>query len=431
MNILIIGSGGREHAIAAAYAKSKRVKNVFVVPGNDFMEETSQKIHVFPNIKLLAFKKILQIAEKHSVDLVDVAQDTVLEAGYVDLFSERGFAAFGPTKKAAEIEWSKEWSRAFMEKYKLPIPKYEVFTSKQKAISYITKQPEKLRFIKASGLALGKGVIKAETKQQALDAISSMDTFGDAGKTFLIEEGMVGEEFSFFAICDGKRYVLTNAAQDHKTVYNGDRGPNTGGMGCNTPVSFLNRATVSEIRKKIINPFIHGMSLDERPYTGVIYFGGMMTKEGPKVVEFNARWGDPEACVILPGLKTDYVDLIEATVMQSLMTTPVKFDNKVRVSVAGCAMGYPQDYKKAMGKTIHGLNTASNLPGVSVFGAGIKRQGKKYVVNGGRVFHLIAEGKDISEARQRAYKAMSQIYIEGNNLHYRTDIGWREVQRTI
>lgn len=431
MNILVIGSGGREHAIATAYAKSKRVKNVYVVPGNDYMIETSNKIHVFPHIDLLAFEKILTLAKKHSVDLVDVAQDTVLANGYVDSFLSQGFPAFGPTKSASEIEWSKEWSRTFMKKYKLPIPHYEVFSSKQKAIEYITKKPEKLRFIKASGLALGKGVIKAETKKEAIDAISSMTDFGDAGKTFLIEDGMIGEEFSLFAICDGKRYVLTGSAQDHKTVFTGDFGPNTGGMGCNSPVSFLTKKVISEIRKTIINPFIHGMELEGRPYTGVIYLGGMMTKDGPKVVEFNARWGDPEATVILPGLQSDYVDLIEATVMQSLITTPVSFDNKVRISIAACAKGYPQNYKDVLGKTIHGLTKAKEIPGISIFGAGMKRKGKKYVVNGGRVFHLIAEGSTIFEARKRAYQAMSHIFIEGNNLQYRTDIGWREVERKI
>jgi len=431
MNILIIGSGGREHALATVYAKSSRVKRVFVAPGNDFMEETSSKIHVFPRISLFDFDSIYELCKKYKIDLVDVAQDNVLAEGFVDKFSKYGIPAFGPTKKESEIEWNKKWAREFMAKYNLPIPQFSSFTSTKDALAFIDKSPETLRFIKASGLALGKGVIRAESKDEAKAAIEQMKQFGKAGKTFLIEEGLVGEEFSLFAICDGRRYVVMSSAQDHKPVYNNDHGPNTGGMGCVSPLSIITTTRISEIKKTILNPFISGMAKEDRPYSGIIYLGGIFTKEGPKVIEFNARWGEPEANVILPGLRTDYVDIVEAGMMQTLMTQPIKFDKKVRVSVAGCALGYPDDYKHVLGKKIFGLSLASHLPGVSVFGSGIKRSGKNYVVNGGRIFHLVAEGKDIIEARKKAYSAMSQIFVEGNNLHYRTDIGWREVAKQL
>lgn len=429
MKILIIGSGGREHALAVAYAKSHRVKKVYVAPGNDFMEETGDKIQVFPHISLLDFDSHLALAKKLGVDLVDVAQDNALAEGFVDKFAEHGIPAFGPNKASAEIEWSKEWAREFMKKYHLPIPKYETFKDQKKAIAFIEKNSEQLFFIKASGLAFGKGVIKAETKDQAKQAILEMKKFGSSGKTFLIEEGLIGEEFSLFAICDGKRYAIAGTAQDHKTAYTGDIGPNTGGMGCNGPTSLIKKRIISEIKKTILNPFIHGMTLEERPFTGIIYLGGIVTKKGIKVIEFNARWGEPEANVLLPGLQTDYIDIVEAVVMQELMTTTIKFDNKIRVSVAGCAKGYPVNYKAAKGKKIFGLTEALKISGISIYGSGMKRMDKSYVVNGGRIFYIVAEGKDINQARERAYAAMSKISVEGNNLHYRTDIGWREVER--
>lgn len=429
MKVLIIGSGGREHALAVAYATSHRVKKVLVAPGNDFIEESSTKIQAFPHISLLDFDSIHDVAKKHQVDLIDVAQDNALAEGFVDKFVKRGFAVFGPNKAAAELEWNKEWARGFMKKYHLPTPRFESFTKESEAISYIKKLPEQTLFIKASGLAFGKGVIKATTREEAIAGVKEMRRFDTAGKTFLIEEGMTGEEFSLFAICDGKRYSIAGMAQDHKTVNNGDLGPNTGGMGCISPTSLLKSTTVSQIKRLILNPLIHGMQMEGRPYSGILYLGGMMTSTGPKIVEFNARWGEPEANVIIPALKTDYVDIVQAVMMQELMATSIEFDGVTRISVAGCARGYPLDFSHVKGKKIYGLKQAMRLPGVSIFGAGIKRKGKEYVVSGGRIFHLVAEGKTIAEARERAYGAMANIFIEGNNLHYRTDIGWREVER--
>jgi len=429
MKILILGSGGREHALAKIYSKSKRVEKVFVVPGNGLMDFQSDKIKIFPEIKSTDFEGVLDLAKEHGIDLVDVAQDDPLALGFVDQLKKNGITAFGPMQKAAEIEWNKEWARNFMQKYNLPIPSFKVFKERKTAIKYIGSLPEQTLYIKASGLAAGKGAIKTKNKRQAIKAISKMSQFGKAGETFLIEECLVGEEFSLFAICDGKNYKITKIAQDHKTVYNSDQGPNTGGLGCVAPAKIIDRKILKEVETKILKPFLLGMQKEKRPYAGILYLGGIVTGGGVKIIEFNARWGDPEAEVILPGIQTDYLKIIDAVLEGKLNKLKIDFDNKVRVSVAGCSLGYPDDYSKVKGKEIFGLNLAMKLKSVKIFGAGIKRKGKKFFADGGRIFHLVAEGKDIREARKRAYEAMSLIFVEGNNLHYRIDIGWRDVER--
>ena len=428
MKILIIGAGGREHALARTYRKCKKVKKVFAVPGNDLM--SLDGIEIFPQIKALDFNEILSLIKRYRIDLVDVAQDDPLAEGFVDKLKSLGIKTFGPTKNASEIEWSKEWSRKFMKKYHLPIPFFKSFHNKKDAISFINSQSNKTLFIKASGLAAGKGAIKTENKQEAIEAIEQMSAFGKAGETFLIEECLTGEEFSLFAICDGKNYKTIKTAQDHKTVFEKDHGPNTGGMGCISPTTAINQKTIKEIESRIIKPFLSGMKKESRPYSGIMYLGGMLIKNGVKIIEFNARWGDPEAEVILPGIKTDYLKIVEAVEKQKLKEININFDKMIRISIAGCSYGYPNDYSKVKGKEIFGFQKAMKLKGITIFGAGIKMVGKRFFVNGGRIFHLVAEGKNIIEARRKAYEAMSLIYIEGNNLHYRTDIGWRELERS-
>ena len=431
MNILILGSGGREHALAVAYSKSRRVKKVHVAPGNGLTDFGNEKVVAHTHISAFDFDAIVTLIKKEKIDFVDVAPDDLLAAGFVDKLQKLGIACFGPTQKEAEIEWSKQWARNFMVKYKLPVPRYQSFTKPQEAINYVKKLPQQILFIKASGLALGKGVIKAENREEALAAITSMKQFGSAGKTFLIEEALIGEEFSLFAICDGKSYVIAKAAQDHKTVFNGDVGPNTGGMGCVAPALVVDKNIVKEVEKTILKPFMAGMQQENRPYSGILYLGGMVTKNGVKIIEFNARWGDPEVEVILPSLTTDYVRVIEAVEMQTIKDTSIVFDDKIRASIAGCAKGYPQDYSKVKGKEIVGLQDAMALPGITVYGAGITRKKNKFFVQGGRIFHLVAEGKDIIDARKKAYAAMALISIAGNNLHFRTDIGWRDAKRNV
>lgn len=429
MKILILGSGGREHALAEIYSKNPRVKKVFVAPGNGLMDYQNPIIATVPKVNAIDLNAVLHLIKKQKIDLVDIAQDDPLAAGFVDKLEKEGIAAFGPKKAAAEIEWSKNWARKFMTRYKLPIPRFQTFSDPKKAIAYIKRTSEQLLYIKASGLALGKGAIRAENKKEAIEAVNAMGKFGKAGETFLVEEGLMGEEFSLFAICYGKHFVVAGNACDHKTVYNADQGPNTGGMGCVSPTGAINNSIVQAIKLKILRPFIEGMQQEKRPYSGILYLGGMLTKDGIKIIEFNARWGDPEAQVILPGLKTPYLDLIEATLSKKLSKLSLRFDDKTRISVAGVALGYPQDYSRVKGKEVFGLLDTMKLPNIRIYGAGILRQGKRFFVNGGRVFHLVAEGKDIKDARRRAYEAMSMVYIEGNNLHYRTDIGWREIER--
>lgn len=429
MKILILGSGGREHALAEIYSKSPNVKKVFVAPGNGLMDYQNPIIATVPKVNAIDLDAVLHLIKKQKIDLVDIAQDDPLAAGFVDKLEKEGIAVFGPTKAAAEIEWSKKWARNFMTKYKLPIPRFQTFSDPKKAIAYIKRISEQLLYIKASGLALGKGAIRAENKKDAIEAVNAMGKFGKAGETFLVEEGLMGEEFSLFAICDGEHFVVAGNACDHKTVYNADQGPNTGGMGCVSPTGTINSSIVQTIKLKILRPFIEGMRQEKRPYSGILYLGGMLTKDGIKIIEFNARWGDPEAEVILPSIKSDYLEIVEAVLTKRLHKLRINFDNKVRISLAGCSRGYPDDYSTVKGKEIFGLTEAMKLPGITIFGAGIAREKKRFFVNGGRVFHLVAEGKDIENARRRAYEAMSMVYIEGNNLHYRTDIGWREIER--
>jgi len=431
MKILIVGAGGREHVIAETYSENKNVEVVFVAPGNDFMSATNKKIKTLPAIHQLDLEKILSFAKREKIDLVDVAMDDPLSLGAIDLLQHHDIQAFGPTKKAAEIEWSKAWSREFMKRYDLPTPEYKIFSSPKDAIAYLKKLPNRPYFVKASGLALGKGALFAQDRQAAIHAVSQMKVFGNAGKEFLIEECMVGEEFSLFTICDGKTYRILGNAQDHKRAFDGDQGLNTGGMGCVSPIGIVTPTRVTEIEKTILLPFMKGMLEEKRPYTGILYVGGMITRKGIQLVEFNARWGEPEAEVILTGIHSDYLGLVQKAVDQSLNNTQLVSDKKIRLSIAGCARGYPTDYTAVKNKKIFGLETAMKLPGISVFGAGMKKSGKDYVVSGGRVFHLVSEGATIQQARERAYAAMSHVFIEGNNLQYRTDIGWREVERTV
>ncbi len=429
MNILVIGQNGREHALALSYAKSNLVKKVIMTPGNGLTDFENSKIKNYPEIGMMDFDEIVKVCREEEIDLVDVGQDDIIAAGYVDKFEKLAITAFGPTQKASQLEWDKEWSRNFMVKYKLPIPEFASFSDSKKAKSCINSLPEQVLFIKASGLAFGKGVVRADNKKEAIQAVSDMAKFGKAGETFLIEEALVGEEFSLFAICDGEDFVVAKTAQDHKRIYDGDKGPNTGGVGCVAPIGTVSSGVIREIEEKIIRPTLLGMKKEERTYSGILYLGGMLTKQGVKIIEFNCRWGDPEAEVILPSITTDYLDLAQAVISGKLNKSKIEFDDKVRVSVAGCSKGYPGDYASVKGKEIFGLNKAMKVPGITIFGAGIKKVGKRFFVNGGRIFHIVAEGKNVLKAREKAYKAMALVNIEGNNLHYRTDIGWRDVER--
>ena len=424
--ILITDGGGRGAALVDKYAQSKHVGKILVVPGNDLMQlNTIKPVKTYSHLKTTNIPEILEIVKKERVDLVDVAQDNAVAVGLVDELQKIEIKVVGPTKKAGQIEWDKAWARDFMVKYKIPSPKFYIFKSIKEGIEFVKKNSNPMWFVKASGLAEGKGVLPAVSKTEAIFAINQMQKFGSSGKTFLLEEWLVGEEFSAFAICDGKDFQIVGFAQDHKRVNDGDQGSNTGGMGSvSNPLVMSSefRVQSSEIIKKAIN----GLAKEGRPYKGVLYLGGMVVGDKVYVIEFNARWGDPEAQVILPGIKNDLYEIDQAIIAGTIGKLKIQTDGKVRIGVVGASKGYPDDYSQVRGKGISGLD---KIKEVKIYGAGVKAVKGKYIANGGRLFCLVAEGKNILEARKKAYKEMSLLKIEGNNLHYRKDIGWRDLER--
>lgn len=436
--VLVVDGGGRGSALVEKYSQSAQVDRILAVPGNDLMQvNTPKPVKIFPNLKTTDVKEIVDICEKEKVTLVDVAQDNAVAVGLVDALTERGIPALGPTKEAGRIEWDKAWARLFGEKHKLPQPSFKIFNSRKAGHKFIQSQKDQRWFIKASGLAQGKGALPARSSEEALRRIDEMKQFGEAGKVYLIEEWLggeisPGEEFSTFAVTDGVDFRILGSAQDHKRANNFDEGENTGGMGCSSPPLVLAPAIEKGIAE-VIRETISGLNKEGRQYKGILYLGGILVSKGgklkPHVIEFNARWGDPEAEAILPGLKNDLFELGLAVCEGRVGRVQIKRDSKSRVVVAGVPRGYPSSYDSVKGKQIFGLEKVLGLPGIKLYGAGVKKQGKRYFVAGGRLFYIVGEGKDVIEARRKAYEAMSQVYIEGNNLHYRTDIGWRDVER--
>lgn len=425
MTVLVIDSAGRGAALVHKYSQSPFVTKIIAVPGNELMQLNSRvPVVIFPELKTTSITEILEIAKKEHVDLVDVAQDNAVEAGVTDTLTEAGFNVVGPTKAAGQIEWDKAWARDFMKKYKLPIPFYKVFHSKTKAIEFIKKNPNKRFFIKAAGLAEGKGVIPATNYKEALLAIEHMTKFGKSGETFVIEEWLEGEEFSFFALSDGKNYQIAGSAQDHKRLYDGDQGPNTGGIGCSTPPLVITK-TIYKQAELIIKKTIAALSKEGRTYKGVLYLGAMVVKGKVYIIEFNARWGSPEAEVLIPGIKNDLFK-IGQEIARGQLKTKLTFDRNSRVAVTG-SLRPGADNKK---REIFGIEKIIKLPNITIYGTRVTKGGGKYYVSSGRLFHIVAKGKNVVDARRIAYNALSMIYVEDNNLHYRTDIGWRDVKRT-
>ena len=425
--ILITDGGGRGAVLVDKYGQSKHVGRILVVPGNDLMQiNTDKKVITYPNLKTTSIKEILEIIKKEKVDLVDVSQDNAVEAGVVDEVLKLGINVVGPTKQAGQIEWDKVYSREFMVKNKIATPKFYSFNSEKKAIDFVKKNKNSKWFVKASGLAEGKGAIPAANLDEAIYAIGEMKKFGLSGETFLLEEWLIGEEFSVFAFSDGKDFIYVGSAQDHKRVNNGDIGANTGGMGCvSNPLIFDENIKKQSI--EIFHKVINGLKDKGIFYKGVIYLGGMVVGKKLFVIEFNARWGDPEAEAILPSIENDYYEIGMAISRGTLKKIKIKTDKKIRMVVSLCSKGYPINYSKVKGKKITGIKRA--LKFVKIYGAGIKKSGKDFVVNGGRVLFVVAEGEDVLEAREKAYNAIKLINIEGDNLHFRSDIGWRDIKR--
>lgn len=428
--VLVVDGGGRGATLVDKYTQSPEVGRVLAVPGNDMLKMSVEKpIVTFPNIKTTNVKEILKIAKDYKVDLVDIAQDDAVAAGLTNALQKAGFRAFGPTKEAGQIEWDKAWSRNFMINNSIPSPSFKICSSEGKGTKFIDSEKDGEWFIKASGLAAGKGAIYAKNNHDAKKAILEMKNFGKSGEVYLIEQCIYGEEFSSFAIVDGKDFILIGHAQDHKRAYDGDEGPNTGGMGCSSPPKAITPKIEKQI-KAIFKRTVQGLVKMKRHYRGVLYLGGMITKgDKVQIIEFNARWGDPEAEVIIPALENDLYEIVSNVIDGKIKNLKIKKDNLYRITVAATAKGYPGDYSKSIGKEIRGLEKIKSS-GVKIFGAGTKIKNKKYIISGGRLFYVTAAGKNVKEARKIAYNALSKIQIENNGLHYRKDIGYRDLNRT-
>ena len=421
MNILLIGSGGREHALAWAIAKSKHTDTLFIAPGNAGMEECGKIV----DLDVDDHAAVAEFCADENVQFVVIGPEQPLVDGMADVLRECGLKVFGPSQVAAQLEGSKHFTHQLCDEMNVPAAKYKQFDALEPALAYLADQGAPI-VIKADGLAAGKGVTVAETLEQAEAALRDCfdGSFGDAGASVVIEECMVGEEASLFALSDGKDIVLLPSAQDHKRAFDGDKGPNTGGMGAYSPAPVMTAEMLERARKEIIEPSIKGMAARGTPFTGVLFIGLMITAEGPKLIEYNVRFGDPECQVLMMRLKSDIVELLTACADGTLGEETPEFDDAVALTVVMAANGYPGSYKK--GTQIKGL-AAIDSNNVKIFHAGTKRDGDKLLSNGGRVLNVTAKGATVQEARDRAYAAIDQIdWPEG---FCRTDIAWRAIER--
>ena len=419
MKVLIVGSGGREHAIAWKVAQSKKVDKIYCAPGNAGISEVAECVP----IGAMEFDKLVAFAKEKEIDLTVIGMDDPLVGGIVDVFEKEGLRVFGPRKNAAILEGSKAFSKDLMKKYHIPTAAYETFTDPEKALEYLetAKMPIVL---KADGLALGKGVLICQTLEEAKEGVKTLmmdKKFGSAGDEIVIEEFMTGREVSVLSFVDGNIVKIMSSAQDHKRAKDGDQGLNTGGMGNFSPSPFYTEEVDEFCKKYIYQPTVDAMKAEGRPFKGVIFFGLMLTPEGPKVLEYNARFGDPEAQVVLPRLENDIVDVFEACIDGTLDKVDLKFDNdRATVCVILASDGYPVEYKK--GFPIEGLEKFKGKDDYYVFHSGTKFNDKGQIVtNGGRVLGVTATGKDLKEARKKAYEATEGVSFE--NKYMRHDIG--------
>ncbi|MGN0325033.1 MAG: phosphoribosylamine--glycine ligase [Lachnospiraceae bacterium] len=417
MKVLIIGSGGREHAIAMSVKKSNRVSKLYCAPGNAGIAQIAECVP----IGVMEFEKLVAFAEKEQIDLVIVAPDDPLAGGLVDEMEKAGIRAFGPRKNAAILEGSKAFSKDLMKKYHIPTAAYENFDDPEKAIRYL--ETAKLPVVlKADGLALGKGVLICKTREEAMEGVRTImldKQFGNAGNRMVIEEFMTGREVSVLTFVDGKSIKPMTSAQDHKRAKDGDQGLNTGGMGTFSPSPFYTKEIDEFCKKNIYQPTVDAMAAEGREFKGVIFFGLMLTEDGPKVLEYNARFGDPEAQVVLPRMKNDIIEVMEACIDGTLDQVELQFEDNAAVCVVLASDGYPLKYEK--GLEITGLERFEDQNDYFCFHAGTKAEDGKFYTNGGRVLGVTALGQNLMEARKHAYEATE--WVQFANKYMRHDIG--------
>ncbi len=418
MKVLVIGGGGREHAICWKLSKSPKVDELYCAPGNAGIAEVAKCV----DIGVMDFEKIADFAKKEAFDLVVVGPDDPLAGGIVDVLEEKGLRVFGPRKNAAILEGSKAFSKDLMKKYGIPTAAYETFDTPEAALKYLETAPVPI-VLKADGLALGKGVLICNTREEAKEGVKTLmldKQFGHAGDRIVVEQFMTGREVSVLSFVDGKTIKIMTSAQDHKRAKDGDQGLNTGGMGTFSPSPFYTKEVDEFCRKYIYQATVDAMKSEDREFKGIIFFGLMLTADGPKVLEYNARFGDPETQVVLPRMKNDIVDVFEACVDGTLDQIDLQFEDNAAVCVVLASAGYPEHYEK--GKKITGLENFKDKDGYYVFHAGSKFDAEGNILtNGGRVLGVTATGKDLKEARVNAYKATEWIHFE--NKYMRHDIG--------
>ncbi|MGM9918909.1 MAG: phosphoribosylamine--glycine ligase [Lactimicrobium massiliense] len=418
MKVLVVGSGGREHAVIRALSKNKSIDEIVCAPGNGGIASLATCV----NITATDVDGMVDYAKNNGVDFCVVTPDDPLALGMVDAMEAAGIPSFGPNKKAAQIEASKVFAKGLMKKYGIPTAAYEVFTDPADVLAYLQKRNTWPAVIKADGLALGKGVLIAQNEEEAKAAVKELmvdKKFGASGNEVVVEEFMEGPEVSVLSFTDGHVIVPMVSSMDHKRADDGDMGLNTGGMGTIAPSPVYTPEVAKECMEKIFVPTMHAMNKEGRTFKGVLYFGLMLTKDGPKVVEYNCRFGDPETQVVLPLLKSDLFTIMRAVHDEKLADLDIEWSDEAAACIMEASGGYPESYKK--GYEIHGLDENGQHPGVYVYHSGTKKENGKFYTNGGRVLGIMATGSDLKEALAKAYAAVDEIGFE--NMHYRHDIG--------
>ena len=447
MTVLVADGGGRGDVLAEAYAASPHVGKVVLTPGNGFAawKNAYGKVFVDPHCDLKNAGSIVNVALRNNADLADVSQDNAIAAGAVDALQQLGIRAFGPGRWPGRIEWDKWWQRRFADRHHITVPDWAPFESRdlgpaEKHLRALyEKDPDRIVWIKAGGLCEGKGARKATSLAQALDRLQEMPILGEAGRIFLIEKGIDGVESSHFAITDGTTYAYDfKVARDHKAAYDGDKGEMTGGMGAVAPAAPIGLSSWKGAEHQLIRKPVMWLYLNGWPYTGILYAGAMAPSDRrislgvtPVCLEHNARWGDPEAQVIVPGIQSDYFEMIDAAIDGRLRQIDIREDVLYRISVAVAARGYPGNSDAARGKRIFGVETVLKMPDIRVYGAGVIAENGGFYAGGGRLFHIVGEGASLAQARDRAYAAVEEIYGEDDCVYYRRDIGLLDLRAVV